>query len=97
MNRDVNNNLKFNQETEFVPIFGQAAAQLNSPANPDKKKDDVPDEGQKLPASDIQSNHHPALLSLLSEQLAITAEQIHDFDMCVIPIRSLTAMVLIFP
>jgi hypothetical protein len=95
VNRDVNTNLKFNQETEFVPVLGQVATQLNLPANPDKKKDQVPDEPKKIPASDIQCNHHPALLSLLSRQFSITPDRIHDFDVYVTPIRSPTALILV--
>jgi aspartyl aminopeptidase len=88
VDREVNNNFRFNKETEFVPILGQVATQLNSPANPEKKIDD---EGRRLPASNIQCNHHPAFLSLLSNEVSISTEQIHDFDMYVTSIHASAA------
>ena len=71
VDRDVNTNFKFNQETEFVPILGQIADKLN--------EDNV--HKQPALASSIQENHHPALLSLLAEELNVSAEEIHDFEL----------------
>ncbi|KAJ7047472.1 aspartyl aminopeptidase [Mycena alexandri] len=73
LDRNVNDNFKFNQETEFIPILGQVASQLNEPA---AEKDAGP---QK--ASSIQNNHHPALLSLLAGELSVAPEEIHDFEL----------------
>ena len=71
VDRDVNTNFKFNQETEFVPILGQIADKLN--------EDNV--HKRSALASSIQENHHPALLSLLAEELNVSAEEIHDFEL----------------
>ncbi|KAK7061633.1 aspartyl aminopeptidase [Favolaschia claudopus] len=73
LDRGVNDSLKFNQETEFVPILGQIASQLNTSAP----------EGETAhrEASSIQDNHHPALLSLLAAELSVAPEEIHDFEL----------------
>ena len=78
MDRDVNTSLKFNQETEFIPIAGLLEAELNSPG---KSKSD--DASVTTKASSIQANHHSALLSLLADELSVAAEEIHDFEVCV--------------
>ncbi|KAJ6515987.1 aspartyl aminopeptidase [Mycena sanguinolenta] len=72
LDRNVNDSFKFNQETEFVPILGQIASQLNA-SESDKKTAQT--------ASSIQDNHHPALLSLLASELSIAPEEIHDFEL----------------
>lgn len=72
VDRGVNDNLKFNQETEFVPILGLVADELNA-----KKAEDEKAKG----ASSIQDNHHPALLSLLGDELNVATAEIHDFDL----------------
>jgi aspartyl aminopeptidase len=63
------------QETEFVPILGQIASQLN-------ESSEGSDSGPKK-ASSIQDNHHPALLSLLASELSVAPEEIHDFELYV--------------
>ena len=84
MDRTANESFKFNQETEFVPILGLIESQLNAPSavsNSDSEKyDKAVDRGPKV-ASSIQEDHHPALLSLLSSQLSVAPEEIHDFDL----------------
>ncbi|KAJ7499021.1 aspartyl aminopeptidase [Mycena latifolia] len=72
LDRNVNESFKFNQETEFVPILGQIASQLNESTagkEPVKK------------ATSVQDNHHPALLSLLANELSVAPEEIHDFEL----------------
>jgi aspartyl aminopeptidase len=71
--RTSGDNFKFNQETEMVPILGLIADQLNGKA--EKSKTEQPN------ASSVQENHHPALLSLLADELSISVEEIHDFEM----------------
>ena len=71
VDRNVNDNFTFNQETEFVPILGQIAEKFN--------QDNV--HKQTALASSIQENHHPALLSLLAEELDVSPEEIHDFEL----------------
>ncbi|KAH7916207.1 peptidase M18 [Hygrophoropsis aurantiaca] len=78
LDRDINTAFKFNQETEFVPILGLIAGQLNSPSEGE--------DSEKLPsvnttAASIQANHHPALLSVLAQELSVAAEEIHDFEL----------------
>ncbi|PAV21026.1 aspartyl aminopeptidase [Pyrrhoderma noxium] len=72
LDRNVNDSFKFNQETEMVPILGLISSQLN-----DTPKDST----DVKTASNIQGDHHPALLSLLAEELSVRPEQIHDFEL----------------
>ncbi|KAI0750906.1 aspartyl aminopeptidase [Daedaleopsis nitida] len=65
-------NFKFNTETEFVPILGLVESQLNSKQGENK---------DKPKATSIQENHHPALLSLLANELSVAPEYIHDFEL----------------
>ncbi|KAJ7781348.1 aspartyl aminopeptidase [Mycena metata] len=74
LDRNVNDTFKFNQETEFVPILGQVASQLNEPAP-------TPMDSGPQKASSIQNNHHSALLSLLAGELSVAPEEIHDFEL----------------
>ena len=76
MDRNVNDTLKFNQETEFVPILGLIASNLN------KAKVEA-DES----ASSIQKNHHPELLSLIAGELSVAPEEIHDFELQVVHVN----------
>ncbi|KAJ7591171.1 peptidase M18 [Mycena floridula] len=71
LDRNVNESLKFNQETEFVPILGLVQSKLNSA-----------DQGT-IPAraSSVQENHHSSLLSLLSGELSVAPEEIHDLEL----------------
>ncbi|KAF9452453.1 aspartyl aminopeptidase [Macrolepiota fuliginosa MF-IS2] len=83
LDRNVNDNFKFNQETEFVPILGMIDSELNATRKSDKDNDseEVPKAKATQQASSIQDNHHPALLSLLSEELSVAPEEIHDFEL----------------
>jgi aspartyl aminopeptidase len=81
VDRSVNDNFKFNQETEFIPILGLIASQLNgTPEDSDKSN---ADEAVKAIASSVQQNHHPALLSILADELSVTSAEIHDFELFV--------------
>ncbi|KAG1770024.1 peptidase M18 [Suillus occidentalis] len=73
LDRNVNDNLKFNQETEFVPIIGLVAETLNKTPKDDKKPNAT--------AASIQGNHHPALLSVIADELSVSPEEIHDFEL----------------
>lgn len=74
--------MKFNQETEFVPILGLLESELNAPihSTDSDKEDNSPAKRQKA-ASSVQENHHPALLSLLASELSVAPEEIHDFEL----------------
>lgn len=76
VDRTAADNFKFNTETEFTPILGQLASDLNAPA--DKARSSGKNEQA---ASSIQHNHHPALLSLLAGELNVKPEAIHDFEL----------------
>ncbi|KAI0254368.1 aspartyl aminopeptidase [Lactifluus subvellereus] len=74
LDRGAADNFKFNTETEFTPILGLLASDLNAPA------DKARSSGNNA-ASSIQHNHHPALLSLLAEEMGVKPEAIHDFEL----------------
>ncbi|KAH0840038.1 peptidase M18 [Lanmaoa asiatica] len=71
LDRDANASFVFNQETEFIPIAGLVENQLNQ-----KTKNSV-----NSFASSIQENHHPALLSILANELSVAPEEIYDFEL----------------
>lgn len=75
----MNDSLKFNQETEFVPILGLIESELN--ATPQATKAEATGGSADVKASSIQENHHPALLSLIASELSIAPEEIHDFEL----------------
>ncbi|KAG6902303.1 hypothetical protein C0995_001913 [Termitomyces sp. Mi166 len=77
LDRSVNDNFEFSQETEFIPILGLLESQLN--AKKDDNKAENPHSNQK--ASSIQANHHSQLLSLLAAELSVVPEDIHDFEL----------------
>ncbi|KAF5317918.1 hypothetical protein D9611_014414 [Ephemerocybe angulata] len=65
LDRGVNDNLKFNQETEFVPILGLLEGQLNATKSEDK---------EKFP-------NVPRWHRLLAGELSVAPEEIHDFEL----------------
>ncbi|KAI0772705.1 peptidase M18 [Irpex lacteus] len=74
LDRAVNDGFKFNKETEFVPIAGLIEADLN-------KTEETPADKKTPGASSIQDNHHPAILALLAEELSVSPQEIHDFEL----------------
>ena len=68
----------------MVPILGLMASQLNETSETDKSDTD-----KVKAASSIQDDHHPALLSLLAEELSVNPQEIHDFELCVLPFNKL--------
>ena len=91
MDRDVNNNFKFNQETEFVPILGLVTSQLNAPGSTEDKQTETP-----APATSVRDNHHSALLSLLAGEMSVAPDEIHDFELYV-PIHGSEVLLILFP
>jgi aspartyl aminopeptidase len=78
VDRSSSSEFKFNTETEFTPILGLLASNLNAPV------DKVESTGRnEHTASDIRDNHHPALLALLAEEMSVKPEEIHDFELYV--------------
>lgn len=59
----------------MVPILGLIEAQLNGTKEVESEKSTF------LPASSVQENHHPALLSLLAQELSVAPEDIRDFEL----------------
>ncbi|ELU45474.1 aspartyl aminopeptidase [Rhizoctonia solani AG-1 IA] len=84
LDRTVNDNFKFNQETQFIPILGQVASQLNGPP--------VPETSDKNPVigvagSNVQTNHHASLIDLIAEDISVSPEEIHDFELCLYDVQ----------
>ena len=73
MERGSADNFTFNQETELLPILGMVEEQLN--ASTDKKS------SAEVKASSVQEQHHAALLEVLSQELSVVPEDIHDFEL----------------
>ncbi|KAI0729385.1 aspartyl aminopeptidase [Fomitopsis betulina] len=63
----------FNQETELLPILGMAEEQLNAAT---EKKGTI-----EIKATDVREQHHTALLEVLSQELSVVPEDIHDFEL----------------
>ena len=61
----------------MLPILGMAEEQLNA-TNKAEKKGTV-----EAKATDIREHHHTALLDVLSQELSVVPENIHDFELYV--------------
>ncbi len=61
----------------MIPILGTVAAQLNGGTEKETKQNTE----NIIPATNIQNDHHPALLSLLAGELSVKSEEIHDFEL----------------
>ncbi|KZT12797.1 aspartyl aminopeptidase [Laetiporus sulphureus 93-53] len=70
LERNISEGFKFNQETNMIPIAGIIESQLNSSTEPTSSV-----------ASNIQANHHAALLEVLSQELSAAPEDIYDFEL----------------
>jgi aspartyl aminopeptidase len=75
VDRSAADNFKFNTETEFAPILGLLASNLNAPTDKSQRKSKEPT------SSGIQDNHHSALLAVLAEEMNVKPEEIHDFEL----------------
>lgn len=71
----MNDAFKFNNETEFIPIIGLIASQLNASERKDEKKELA---GH---SSAILNNHHPQLLELIAQEMSVAPEAIQDFEL----------------
>jgi aspartyl aminopeptidase len=74
VDRNSADNFVFNQEDQLRPILSTITEQLNG-----KEQDKSTD--TKKDANSVQDNHHPALLSLLAEELSVAPEDIRDFEL----------------
>ncbi|KAI0049635.1 peptidase M18, aminopeptidase I [Auriscalpium vulgare] len=79
LERGAADNFKFNTESEFIPILGQVASELNATPKPDVAKTN--DSREESSASSIQANHHSVLLALLAAELQVEPDAIHDFEL----------------
>lgn len=80
---------KFNKETEFLPILGLVAEQLNT-AVPGERTG-TPFSGRNSPVKgakvdeagilDQESRHHPLLLAVLADELGCSIGDIQDFEL----------------
>ncbi|CEL63718.1 hypothetical protein RSOLAG1IB_05479 [Rhizoctonia solani AG-1 IB] len=84
LDRTVNDNFKFNQETQFIPILGQVASQLNGSPTPETN-DKNPVIG--VAGSNVQTNHHTSLIDLIAEDISVSPEEIHDFELCLYDVQ----------
>ncbi|KAG9104731.1 hypothetical protein FRC06_011625 [Ceratobasidium sp. 370] len=83
LDRTVNDNFKFNQETQFMPILGLISSQLNAASKGSGEEKFVMPPG----GSNVQNNHHPALLELLADEISVAPEEIHDFELCLYDVQ----------
>ena len=91
LDRTMNENFKFNKETEFSPILGLVADQLNAPAEggaASGRATPVPFSGTATPAEkDVEDvagmtgRHHPLLLAVLADELGCSVGDIQDFEL----------------
>jgi aspartyl aminopeptidase len=80
VDRNVNEALKFNQESEMVPILGMAASELNASES----------DGKASASAVGPENHHPALLSLLADELSVAPTSIADFELSLYDVQPST-------
>ena len=59
----------------MLPILGMAEEQLNATT---EKAEKPPAE---VKATDVRGQHHTALLEVLSQELSVVPEDIHDFEL----------------
>ncbi|KAI9512160.1 aspartyl aminopeptidase [Russula earlei] len=76
LDRSAADNFKFNTETEFTPILGLLASNLNAPVDKLQSKSK-----KDLTCCSIQDNHHSELLALLAGEMNVKPEEIHDFEL----------------
>ncbi|EIM88573.1 aspartyl aminopeptidase [Stereum hirsutum FP-91666 SS1] len=72
---------KFNPESEFIPILGLVASELNAAKDGTQDKSSSEQKEEKHDATSIQKYHHSSLLSVLAEELSVQPEEIHDFEL----------------
>ncbi|BEI86692.1 hypothetical protein CcaverHIS002_0700380 [Cutaneotrichosporon cavernicola] len=81
--------LKFNKETEFLPILGLVNEQLNNGGSAVPSRVGTPVPGKKEDAKDgkgdgtsMEDKHHPLLLAVIADELGCAVSDIHDFELC---------------
>ncbi|KAK1925566.1 aminopeptidase [Papiliotrema laurentii] len=103
LDRTMNEAFKFNKETNYRPILGLVAEQLNSTGAEGKDKSrsgtPIPFSGtstpgeQKKPEEDVSKmseRHHPLLLAVLADELGCEIGDIHDFELSLFDVQPST-------
>ncbi|KAG8893839.1 hypothetical protein FRB99_001674, partial [Tulasnella sp. 403] len=80
LDRSVREGFKFNAETETIPILGLISSQLNGTQR-SVTKDDDSDSDKDTPIPPGNPKHHPALIELLADELSVSPQEIHDFEL----------------
>lgn len=96
LDRTMNDAFKFNKETNYRPILGLVAEQLNSSGEDGKEKSrtgtPVPFSGKSTPVGEkskadeadvagMTERHHPMLLAVLADELGCDVGEIQDFEL----------------
>ncbi|KAA1078633.1 hypothetical protein PGTUg99_001054 [Puccinia graminis f. sp. tritici] len=82
LERTQTDQLKYNPETQMIPILSMATEQLNETAKPTESASAI-----SKSALSTQENHHPLLLSILAEALSeklgvpVKESEIHDLEL----------------
>lgn len=88
LDRGVNEQLKFNKETEFLPVLGLVNEQLNSSGSAIPSRTGTPAPGKKddgngkSDGTSMEDKHHPLLLAAIADELGCSVGDIHDFELC---------------
>jgi aspartyl aminopeptidase len=95
LDRTVNEAFKFNKETQFRPILGIVADQLNE-IKGDGKSTSMPFSGRTSPVqgddvdkkedrdvTKVEEKHHPMMLAVLADELGCSIGDIQDFELLV--------------
>ncbi|OCF72927.1 aspartyl aminopeptidase [Kwoniella mangroviensis CBS 8886] len=90
LDRSINDAFKFNKETEFLPILGLVADQLNGTGTgqgPSRTGTPQPFSGNSTPKENeddvakMETKHHPLLLAVLADELGCEVGDIQDFEL----------------
>ncbi|KAL1412914.1 hypothetical protein Q8F55_000663 [Vanrija albida] len=77
LDRGVNEQLKFNKETQFLPVLGLINEQLNASGS----RAGTPGPEGKAKPSFAEERHHPLLLAVIADELGVNVADIHDFEL----------------
>jgi aspartyl aminopeptidase len=91
LDRTINEAFKFNKETQFRPILGLVADQLNESKG--GRSTPMPFSGRTSPVqaeqgvketsveAKMEDKHHPLMLAVLADELGCSIGDIHDFEL----------------
>lgn len=94
LDRTMNEQFKFNKETQFKPILGLVADTLNATATSGgRSATPIPFSGRATPSGEgedvkedvagMTERHHPMLLAVLADELGCSVSDIQDFELYV--------------